>query len=76
MEPATVECSLAHALVAPQTIDRQSDCLWKSSPASPEEGFRLIHAFLRIEREEDREETIKFVEEKLRVQDASQHQAP
>ena len=71
-----VEGGLAHALVASPAIDRQSDRPWKSTPPSPEEGCRLIHAFLCIEREEDREEIIKFVEEKLRVQDASQHQAP
>jgi hypothetical protein len=42
--------------------------------ASPEEGRRLIQAFLRIERPDLREEIFKFVTEMLRAQDEGTNQ--
>ena len=49
--------------------DRQVDRARKTSLPSPEEGRRLIQAFLRIERPDLREEIFKFVTEMLRIQD-------
>jgi len=40
-----------------------------STLASPEEGWRLVRAFLRVERADLREEIFCFVEEVLRRQD-------
>jgi hypothetical protein len=49
--------------------DDQGDPKRKSTMASPEEGCRLIRAFLRVERADLREEIFGFVEEILRRQD-------
>ena len=62
---STVEGSVAHALVAPRTIDRQSDRPWRPSP---EDGHRLIQAFVRIERPDLREKIFNFITEMLKAQ--------
>jgi hypothetical protein len=48
--------------------DRQVDRVRKTSLPSPEEGRRLIQAFVRIERPDLREEILNFVTEMLGVQ--------
>jgi hypothetical protein len=40
-----------------------------SNTASPQEGWRLVQAFLRVERADLREEILNFVEGMVRRQD-------
>ena len=48
--------------------DDQGGMKRKSALASPEEGWRLVRAFLRVERADLREEIFDFVEEILQRQ--------
>lgn len=56
-----------------KTIDRADEGQpgHKREPSlpSPEEGLRLVQAFLRVERTNLREEIFKFIEQTLRRQD-------
>jgi hypothetical protein len=64
-----VEEAFCSSLADPQTNDVQGGSARKSSPPSPEEGHRLIRAFVRIQRTDIREKIFNFVTEMLRAQD-------
>lgn len=51
--------------------DRQGGPRAMFSPASPDEGLRLMRTFLRVERTELREQIFRYVEEVLRRESAA-----
>jgi hypothetical protein len=65
---SVMEQTIVSGSAAARTSNKQADDVHKSS-ASPEEGRRLMQAFLHIQREDLREEVLKFVSELLRIQE-------
>lgn len=63
-----MEQTIVSGSAAARTASGQADCAPNTSP-SPEQGRRLIEAFLRIQREDLREEVFKHLSELLRVQE-------